>query len=130
MIKTKHRIINQDKLFDKIMLMIIPFDLSLMVSALFSFVFFRDYEEYKYHGYDPDAYPVPHETKLSDVCIDGVILFAALAAILLIIALWIINIRKTERKLKTTLSLILVFLSQFVVFAIAVAIMLLFSVLS
>lgn len=81
-----------------------------MAAVSFSFIFIRNYSDYKYYGYDPHADPVPHTTTLSDVCLYGAITFAAVAAAIIIIALWIKNIRKADHKTKTAIILLITLL--------------------
>ena len=110
MTENERHIVEQDKIKTKIFLLVLPFYLCLMTAVSSSFIFIRNYGEYKYYGYDPQAYPIPHTTTLSDVCLCGVIAFAAAAAAIIIIALWIKNIRKADHKAKTVIILLIALL--------------------
>lgn len=111
MTENERHIVEQDKIKTKVFLLVLPFYLCLMAAVLFSNIFIRSYDEYKYYGYDPNADPVPHMTTLSDVCIYGAVAFAAIAVTIIIIALWIRNIRKTDHKAKTAIILLITLLT-------------------
>lgn len=117
MTDNEHHIIEQDKLHTKIYLMLIPWNITLISAIIFEYGFLHANDEYTHYGYASDADPVPHITKLSDVCFYGVSTAVSVIAVLLIIVLWIKFIRKTERKTKTAIYLILAFLSEIAVFA-------------
>jgi hypothetical protein len=117
MTDNEHHIIEQDKLHTKIYLMLIPWNIALISAIIFGYGFLHAYDEYTHYGYASDADPVPHITKLSDVCFYGVSTAVSVIAVLLIIVLWIKFIRKTERKTKSAIYLILAFLSEIAVFA-------------
>lgn len=110
MTEKERHIVEQDKIKTKVFLLVLPFDIALAAAVVFSYVFLRDYDKYKHYGYDPSAYPVPHMATLSDVCIYGAAAFAAIAAAIIIIALWIKNIRKADKKAKTTIMLLITLL--------------------
>lgn len=111
MTENERHIVEQDKIKTKVFLLVLPFYLCLMAAVFFSNIFIRSYDEYKYYGYDPNADPVPHMTTLSDVCIYGAVAFAAIAVTIIIIALWIRNIRKTDHKTKTAIILLITLLT-------------------
>ena len=111
MTENERHIVEQDKIKTKLFLLVLPFDTALAAAVVFSYIFLRVYGEYQHYGYDPYADPVPHTTTLSDVCLYGAVAFAAIAAAIIIIALWIKNIRKADNKAKTAIILLITLLT-------------------